>query len=91
MIMGRKKVIYFQPKPKRPPVRSAQADPAQALATMEPLQLAQGINNLIRALEKKGVQIMDYDQKERKLYSVKQVKGKFYFLAADPEDQEDGR
>ena len=34
---------------------------------------------------------MDYDQKERKLYSVKQVKGKFYFLAADPEDQEDGR
>ena len=89
--MGRKKVIYFKPKPKRQPVRNTQADPAQTLATMEPLQLAQGINNLIRALEKKGVQIMDYDQKERKLYSVKQVKGKFYFLAADPEDQEDGR
>ena len=46
---------------------------------------------LQKALEKKGVQMMDYDQKERKLYSVKQVKGKFYFLAADPEDQEDGR
>lgn len=89
--MGKRKVIYFQQKPKRPPVRKAQADPAQALATMEPLQLVQGINNLIRALEAKGVQITDYDQKERQLYSVKQIKGKFYFLAAAPEDPEDGR
>jgi len=87
---GKRKVVYFQPKPKRTPVRNAQADPAQALATMEPLQLAQGINNLIKALEKKGVQIMDYDQKERKLYSIQQVKGKFYFLAAEPEQPEGG-
>ena len=85
---GKRKVVYFQPK-KRPPVRKQQ-DPETALANMEPLQLTQGINNLLRALEKKGVQIADYDHKERKLYSIQQVKGKFYFLAAEPEQQEGG-
>ena len=85
---GKRKVVYFQPK-KRPPARKQQ-DPGTALANMEPLQLTQGINNLLRALEKKGVQIADYDHKERKLYSIQQVKGKFYFLAAEPEQQEGG-
>lgn len=86
--MGRNKgrVIYFQPK--RPPKKKAQADPDQQLAAMEPFQLVQGINNLLRALEKKGVQIADYDHREKKLYSVQQVKGKFYYLAEEPEPEE---
>lgn len=84
---GRRKVVYFQPK--RPPKRK-QPDPDKALAETEPLQLTQGINNLLRALEKKGVQIADYDHKERNLYSVQQVKGKFYFLAAEPEEPAGG-
>ena len=87
------KVMYFRQKqpPRKKTQPPAEADPARQLENMEPLQLTQGINNLLRALEKKGVKIADYDQKERRLYSIQQVKGKFYFLAARPEDTEERR
>ena len=84
---GKRRVVYFQPK--RPP-KHRQQDPDAALAGMDPLQLTQGINNLLRALEKKGVQIADYDHKERTLYSIQKVKGNFYFLAAEPEEPAGG-
>ena len=84
------KVTYFRQK-QPPRKKTQQADPDKQLEAMEPLQLTQGINNLLRALEKKGVVIADYDHKERHLYSIQQVKGRFYFLAAAPEDPEEGR
>lgn len=85
--MGRKKkVVYFQPK--RLPVKKAPADPQRQLETMPPVQLVQGINNLLRSLEKKGVKIADYDHKERELYSIQQIGGRYYFLAAEPDPNE---
>ena len=92
---GRKKksVIYFRPK--RPPVKKATADPEQdqreVLKRLQPLNLAEGINNLLAALEEKGVEIMDYDSKKRKLFGIQQIRGKLYFFAADPEGPKDGR
>ena len=92
---GRKKknVIYFRPKqpPAKRPAASPDQDQKEVLKRLQPLNLAEGINNLLRALEEKGVEITDYDSKKRKLYGVQQIRGKLYFFAADPEEPESGR
>lgn len=90
--MGRAKgnrVVYFRqkpgPRPKRPEPASDE-EVARHLETLTPKALADGINNLLRALEKKGVVVADYDHRERVLYKVQQIRGRLYFLAAEPED-----
>ena len=97
--MSRKKgkrrsaVRYFTPKkPIAGPGRIRPADPAQSLSLLKPEQLAEGINNLIDALREKGVEIRDYDQKDRIVYQVKKIRGSFYILAADPDvlEEHDG-
>lgn len=45
--------------------------------------LIAGINNNLEILQKRGISILDWDKKRRKLYSLKIVGGKVYFLAAD--------
>ena len=91
MIMGgKKKVMQFQPRRPLPP-KKRPPDPARSLELLTPLDLATGINNLLQALEKKGVFVSDYDHKERRLYKVTQVRGKIFFLAAEPDDETEGR
>lgn len=83
---GRYKTLYFRPKA-RPQREEPTADEIdRSLKLMSPQQLAAGINNLLRALEDKGVVIADYDDKDRKLYKIQQVKGKFFFLAGEQEE-----
>lgn len=80
--------MQFQPR--RPlPQKRRPPDPARSLELLTPLDLATGINNLLQALEKKGVQVYDYDHKGRKLYKLQQVKGQYYFLAAEPDEAPD--
>lgn len=88
---------YFTPKkPIAGPGRIRPADPAQSLSLimscLNPEQIAEGINNLIEALRVKGVEIRDYDQKDRIVYQVKKIRGSFYILAADPDvlEEHDG-
>ena len=45
--------------------------------------LVAGINNSLKILQQRGISILDWDEKERKLYSLKIFGGKIYFLAAD--------
>ncbi len=45
--------------------------------------LVAGINNSLEILQKRGISILDWDKKERKLYGIKIFGGKVYFLAAD--------
>ena len=61
-------------------------DPKIAQALLERLPIAtlvNGINNSINILQKRGVHIWDWDQKERELYRLKVFGDKAYFLAAD--------
>lgn len=96
MIMGgrkKKNVVYFRPKqqPIKRPAAGPDQDQKEVLKRLQPLNLAEGINNLLRALEEKGVEITDYDSKKRKLCGIQQIRGKLYFFAADPEEPESGR
>lgn len=62
------------------------ADNAQEiLDNMSPAQMAAGINNLIKQIENRGIDILDYDNKCRKLYKIQMIRGRYYFLAADSE------
>ena len=76
-----KNMLYFRPKT-RPKLKTDQ-DVARQLETMTPEQLAEGINNLLTALRKKGIRVMDYDNRERALYKIQHVRGALYFLAAE--------
>lgn len=81
------KVAYFrQRQPSRKKNQSAK-DPQEQLKNLSPLELANGINNLIEALKAQGVAIRDYDNKEKRLYCINQVKGQLYYLAAEPKKE----
>lgn len=84
---GKYKVVYFRPgqrKVKKQP--STEEEINAQLEGMTPEQLADGINNLISAIRKQGVEIADYDSQKRKLYKIQRVHGKLFFLAAEPEE-----
>lgn len=83
---GRYKTLYFRPKDRTLRKEPTADEIDKSLKLMSPLQLVAGINNLLRALEDKGVRIADYDAKARKLYKIQQVRGKYYFLASEEED-----
>lgn len=83
--MGKKryKTLYFRPKDHAVRKEPTTDEIDKSLKLMSPLQLVAGINNLLRALEDKGVRIADYDAKARKLYKIQQVRGAYYFLASE--------
>ncbi len=54
-----------------------EATPAEALVA--------GINNSIDILQRRGIHILDWDQKERELYRIKVFGSRIYFLASLPE------
>jgi hypothetical protein len=56
------------------------------MPAMPVAELVGGINVLLMELEKQGVKIADYDNKRRELYKVMYMRGKYYFFAAEPED-----
>ena len=63
----------------------------EILDSLEPAELVAGVNKLLSQLKEAGVEIYDWDHKERKLFKVQRIKGKFYFLAEDeapPGDQD---
>lgn len=67
-------------------------DPRQAQAMLENLPIATlvaGINNSLDILQKRGIPISDWDQKERELYRLKVFGGKVYFLAAETDMMQD--
>lgn len=51
-------------------------------------QLVAGINNLLRQLESRGVPVLDWDEKDRRLYKLQIIRGKTYYLVAGPEPEE---
>ena len=88
----RRRIERLKNRNKRQPGGAAQgirADNAQEiLDSMGPAQMVAGINNLIKQMENRGIDISDYDSKSRKLYKIQMIHGKYYFLAADPEASE---
>lgn len=61
-------------------------DPRQAQAMLEGLPvetLVAGINNSLGILQRRGIQISDWDSKGRELYRLKVFGRKVYFLAAE--------
>lgn len=80
-----RKVVYFKQRQKPARLRTDE-DVSRQLDSMTPEELAEGINNLIRAIKRQGAEISDYDAPERRLYKVQKVRGKLYFLASEPEE-----
>jgi hypothetical protein len=77
-----------QGRTKRPDLN----DPIQAQKTLENLPaatLVAGINNSLDILHKRGIAILDWDQKKRELYRIKVFGSKVYFLAAEIDRKED--
>ena len=71
-----------QAKPKITPYRNINNSNSQEiLDSLEPAQLIGGINKLIIQLRKSGVEIYDWDDKNRKIFKIQRIHGKFYFLA----------
>ena len=66
--------------PKKKPPRNASS---QSLEGYSPVELAQGINNLLEELGKKGVEVADWDNKGRKLRQLILIRGELYFMATD--------
>ena len=61
-------------------------NPEQAQAMLEKLPIATlvaGINNSLSIIQKRGVPILDWDEKKRELYRLKVFNEKVYFLAAE--------
>lgn len=61
-------------------------DPRQAQEMLESLDLAtlvSGMNNSLDILQKRGISISDWDNKERELYRLKVFGKKVYFLASE--------
>jgi len=48
------------------------------------------IGDLLVAMTHRGERIRDYDHKERSLYGVRKIKGRYYFLAAQDAGEEGG-
>jgi len=48
------------------------------------------IGDLLMAMAHRGERIRDYDYKDRNLYGVRKIKGRYYFLAAQDAGEEDG-
>ena len=48
------------------------------------------IGDLLVAMIHRGEYIRDYDHKGRKLYGVRKIKGRYYFLAARDMGEEEG-
>ena len=67
----------------RPPIRKKEPPKRVDLESLPPAELAQGINNLIDALRKKGVVIPDWDDRNRGLVQIALIRGKLYFLTDD--------
>ncbi len=49
------------------------------------------IGDLLVAMAHQGQQIRDYDCKDRTLYGIKKVRGRYFFLAADDGRREGAR
>ena len=79
------KSSYFHQKVPPRKLRHTYSTEAQ-LSTMETAELVGGINNLIRALRRKGIHVVDYDNRERRLYKVLEIRGGLCFLAAEETD-----
>mgnify|MGYP001051122499 FL=1 len=63
-------------------------DPRQAQQMLEAASaevLVAGINNSLEILQKRGVHILDWDQREREMYRIKVFGSRIYFLASLPE------
>ena len=80
-----RKVVYFKQRQKPARLRTDE-DVSRQLDSMTPEELAEGINNLIRAIKRQGAEISDYDAPAHRLYKVQKVRGKLYFLASEPEE-----
>lgn len=79
------KISYFHQK--MPPKKLRHTYSAEAqLSMMDTAELVGGINNLIKALRRKGIPIADYDHRERTLYKVLEIRGGLCFLAAEETD-----
>lgn len=73
-----------QAKPKVVPFQNINNNNSQEiLDRLEPAELVAGVNKLFSQLREAGVEIYDWDHKERKLFKIQRIKGKFYFLAED--------
>ena len=79
------KISYFHQKMPPRKLRHTYSTEAQ-LSTMETAELVGGINNLIRALGRRGIHVVDYDNRERRLYKVLEIRGGLCFLAAEETD-----
>ena len=79
------KIAYFHKKVPPRKLRHAYSAEAQ-LSMMDTAELVGGINNLIRALGRRGIHVVDYDNRERKLYKVLEIRGGLCFLAAEETD-----
>jgi len=78
------------PKPKIVPYTKISNNNSQEiLDSLEPAQLVAGMNKLIKQLNEAGVKIYDWDKKERSIFKIQRIKGKFYFLASDAEGEGD--
>jgi len=70
------------------------ADAAQAQRFLDNLPLnvlIASINNSIDVLHKRGIEICDWDCKERELYQLRMYAGKVYFLAAPPDGENESK
>lgn len=79
------KIAYFHKKVPPRKLRHTYSAEAQ-LSMMDTAELVGGINNLIRALGRRGIHVVDYDNRERKLYKVLEIRGGLCFLAAEETD-----
>jgi hypothetical protein len=52
--------------------------------------LAAGINSSLEILQKRGIHILDWDQRERELYRIKAFGSRVYFLASILEREDSG-
>lgn len=65
------------------PIRKKEPPKRVDLESLPPAELAQGINNLIEALRKKGVTISNWDDPNIELFKVMMIRGKLCFLTED--------
>lgn len=79
------KIAYFRQKVPPRKLRHTYSAEVQ-LSMMDTAELVGGINNLIRALGRRGIHVVDYDNRERKLYKVLKIRGGVCFLAAEETD-----
>lgn len=95
MSRATRRVAMFPRAKQRPkivnlPDGQAERDIALQLRKTPTAELIAGLNRILSALEARGVDVRDLDHKERKLYRVSPVKGKYYFLAASESDVKNG-